>query len=66
MDLERPSDRDRARNLQDTAKQLGMRIDKKNESAFLSSQAQKKKDDEVFLQYTPANATGGSAGTRII
>ena len=43
-----------------------MRIDKKNESAFLSSQAQKKKDDEIFLQYTPANATGGAAGTRII
>ena len=59
-DLTRPSDKKRWENLQETSRQLGLRVAKKNEPAYVCSSATKKQDEDFFVRYTPtANSTSG-------
>ena len=62
LDLSRPSDKERERNVAQTAKQLGVLVKAKNEPAFLSAQAQKKQEKDQFLRYTPVAVTAGQKG----
>lgn len=43
----------------DTAHELGMLVKRKNEPAFLSSEAHKKQEKDYFVKYTP-NAPAGA------
>jgi hypothetical protein len=59
-DLSRPSDKFRQANLDETSRQLGLRVAKRNEPAYVCSSALKKKNEDDFVRYTPtANSNSG-------
>ena len=60
LDLSRPTEKQRQKNLEDTAVALGQKILKKSDPAFLCTAALKKVEKDTFVRYTPtSNSTSG-------
>jgi hypothetical protein len=62
LDLTRPSEDERAKNLMETKKELGMKIAKKSDPAFLSQSALKKQEGDTFVRYTPTTTNTANPG----
>lgn len=66
MDLSRPNDKDRQKNMRETAEKLNMIVKRQNEPAFLASSAHKKQEGDHFLRYTPQSSVRPGEMERII
>ena len=56
-DLSRPSEAERQLNMDRTRAELGMKIAKKSDPAFVCSAALKQKAGDMFVRYTPISNT---------